>query len=97
MKNVNPLLTFLYKCYIIDEEGGIEAMDINPVVTIISQFGFPIAVALVLMWYIYKMNQEQKEERKAHKEEIDKLSKAVNNNTLVMQKLIDRLEVKGNE
>ena len=71
-------------------------MDINPVVTIISQFGFPIGISIILMWYIYRTNEEQKKERDNHKQEIDKLSEAVNNNTLVMQKLIDRLEVKSN-
>jgi len=71
-------------------------MDINPVVTIISQFGFPIGISIILMWYIYHTTEEQKKERDNHKQEIDKLSEAVNNNTLVMQKLIDRLEVKSN-
>ena len=71
-------------------------MDINPVITIISQFGFPIGISIILMWYIYHTNEEQKKERDNHKQEIDKLSEAVNNNTLVMQKLIDRLEVKSN-
>ena len=39
----------------------------------------------MLFWYINKRDD-------IHKEEINKLSEAVNNNTLVMQKLLDRLE-----
>lgn len=63
-------------------------MDVQTVTTIISTVGFPIAVCLVCFWYINKM-QEQ------HKAETDKLAEALNNNTLVMQKLIDNLESRG--
>lgn len=63
-------------------------MDVQTVTTIISTVGFPICVCLLCFWYINKM-QEQ------HKAETDKLAEALNNNTLVMQKLIDNLESKG--
>ena len=59
-------------------------MDINAVTTLITSVGFPIAVCLVCFWYINKM-QEQ------HKEETKQLAGALNNNTLVMQKLVDKL------
>lgn len=54
------------------------------IVSIITQLGFPVAMCLLLFWYITKKDE-------AHKEEIDKMSEAVNNNTIVMQKLIDKL------
>lgn len=57
----------------------------DTIAQIISQLGFQIAVACVCFWYINKQ-QEQ------HKEEINKLSEAVNNNTLVIQKLLDKWE-----
>lgn len=60
-------------------------MDVTNVVQIISTLGFPIAVCLVCFWYINK-TQEQ------HKEEINGLAQALNNNTLVMQKLVDKLD-----
>ena len=60
-------------------------MDVQTITTIISTVGFPIAVCLVCFWYINKM-QEQ------HKAETDKLAEALNNNTLVMQTLIDKLD-----
>lgn len=63
-------------------------MGVQDVTSIISTVGFPIAVCLICFWYINKM-QEQ------HKAETDKLAEALNNNTLVMQKLIDNLESKG--
>lgn len=63
-------------------------MDVQAVASIITNVGFPIAVCLICFWYINKM-QEQ------HKAETDKLAEALNNNTLVMQKLINNLENKG--
>lgn len=59
-------------------------MGVNEVVNIITTVGFPIAVCLICFWYINKM-QEQ------HKAETDKLAEALNNNTLVMQQLVDKL------
>lgn len=77
-------------------------MDANQIVLLISNLGFPIVIAILLFGYLKKREDAHDEERKAeteahkqeqeqHKEEIDKLSEAVNNNTLVMQKLIDKL------
>ena len=63
-------------------------MDVQAVTSIITTVGFPIAVCLICFWYINKM-QEQ------HKDETDKLAEALNNNTLVIQKLINNLENKG--
>lgn len=60
-------------------------MDANVILQAISTVGFPIVVCLICFWYI-KESQEQ------HKQEIDKLSDALNNNTLVMQKLVDKLD-----
>lgn len=59
-------------------------MAVNDVMDIITNVGFPIAVCLICFWYINKM-QEQ------HKAETDKLAEALNNNTLVMQRLVDKL------
>lgn len=59
-------------------------MAVNDVMEIITNVGFPIAVCLICFWYINKM-QEQ------HKAETDKLAEALNNNTLVMQQLVDKL------
>ena len=55
------------------------------VTTLIGNLGFPIAACVALFWY---MNKQQK----AHKEEMDKMSEAINNNTQVMQKFISQYE-----
>lgn len=61
-------------------------MDASAVIQIISNVGFPIAVCLICFWYVNKLTE-------THKDEVDKLTDALNNNTLVMQKLCDKLGV----
>lgn len=57
---------------------------LDQVINIITSVGFPIAVCLICFWYINKMNEQ-------HKAEVSNLSDALNNNTIVMQKIYDRL------
>ena len=59
-------------------------MDFNTVTQFIGSLGFPIAVCLICFWYINKRED-------SHKDEVTKLAEAINNNTLVMQKLVARL------
>lgn len=59
-------------------------MDMATISQLISTIGFPIAVCLLCFWYINKM-QEQ------HRSEIGELTKALNNNTQVMQHLADMI------
>lgn len=58
---------------------------INDLSALISTLGFPIAMCLIMCYYINKIND-------AHKEETDKFAEALNNNTLVLQKLCDKLD-----
>ena len=60
-------------------------MDASNIVTVISQVGFPIAMCLVMAWYVKYTNDQ-------HKEEIDKITEALNNNTLAVQKLCERMD-----
>ena len=64
-------------------------MDVNTVTQFVSTLGFPIAVCLICFWYINKREEQ-------HKDEVTELAKAINNNTIVMQKLVDRLEGDSN-
>lgn len=59
-------------------------MDVASFTQIIGSLGFPIFVCIYLVW-----NQRQEEEM--HRQEVDKLSEAVINNTLVLQKLLDKM------
>lgn len=59
-------------------------MDPNVVTTIINNVGFPIATFFVCAWYINKQSDN-------HKEEIGKITEALNNNTVALTKLVERL------
>ena len=65
-------------------------------VQIISSLGFPIMAAIACGWFIkYQMDQykqDLKDIRMEHKEEIKDLQEVINQNTLVLQKLCDRLD-----
>lgn len=56
----------------------------NDVLSAISTVGFPIVACLLCGWYIkYQATQ--------HRSEISELSKAIENNTNVMTKLLERM------
>lgn len=70
----------------------------NDIMNAISVIGFPIVAAVACGMFIkwqYTENQKQiSEMRQEHKEEVYKMTEALNNNTLALQKLIDKLELK---
>ena len=65
-------------------------------VQLIQSLGFPIIACCAIGWYWRDMIQSflEREEREGerHKEEVEKFSEALNANTLVLQKLCDRLD-----
>lgn len=63
--------------------GGV-GMDIETITNLLSNFAFPVVCVVVLfvMWY---------RETEKHEAEMDKMTEALNNNTLAMQKLVDKL------
>ena len=62
--------------------------------TLITTVGFPIAMCLLFAWYIYKRDEKDSAKDSEHKEEVDKLSEAITNNTVVMEKLLKVLSLK---
>ena len=54
------------------------------VVQLIRDLGFPIAVAVALFWKNMKDGEQ-------HKTEMDKMTEAVNNNTLALTELKDKI------
>lgn len=65
-------------------------MDITVILQVITTVGFPITMCLILMWYIMKSNEY-------HKEETKDFTDALNRNTLVLQKLCDKLDIEMEE
>jgi hypothetical protein len=61
-------------------EKNMEAL--TGITTVISTVGFPIAICLILLWYIYKLSE-------MHKSETKEFTEALNQNTLALQKLSD--------
>ena len=60
-------------------------MDVTALCTLISNMGFPIA-CVVAMFYMWN------KEREEHKAESDKWVEAINNNTTVMNKVLDAIQ-----
>lgn len=52
----------------------------------ITNVGFPIAMCLILLWYIREQNT-------THKDETASFVKAINKNTIVLQQLCDKLNL----
>jgi len=60
-------------------------MDIASISQLVSSVGFPIAMCGLMAYYI-KYTEDR------HREEVNGLRDALNNNTTVLQKLVDTLE-----
>lgn len=71
-----------------------EKIIMQEVETLITTVGFPIAMCLLFAWYIYKRDEKDSAKDMEHKQEVDKLSEAISNNTIVMEKLLKLLSLK---
>lgn len=60
-------------------------MDVGAITSLIGSLGFPIVCCIAMFSMLNK-------ERDAHKEEMDKLNTTINNNTLALQALTDKME-----
>lgn len=65
-------------------------MNTAELVSLIANIGFPITACVALFIYSNK-------EREKNNETIEKLRETINNNTLVVQKLLDKLDMKEGE
>ena len=60
-------------------------MDVSAIVQVVGSLGFPIAACIAVFWYLMKESEN-------HKAEVNKLSEALQNNTVALTKLCDELE-----
>lgn len=64
--------------------------------SVIGQYAFPIVMCILIGWYVKyredKHSDEIKETRESHKAEMDKVTDALNNNTLALQHLTDYMQ-----
>ena len=62
---------------------------LNDIVNAISTVGFPIVVCIIMIY----LNEKQSER---HKEEADKMTIALNNNTIVIQQILEHMRGENN-
>ena len=71
-------------------------MDANIIISLIGSLGFPIVACIGIAIFFQQTNNNYrndiKEMNSNHKSEMDKITETINNNTLVIQKLVDRME-----
>lgn len=71
-------------------------MDFNTIISAIGSVGFPIVACIAIAWFFNKVNENYRQDIKeltaSHKEEAQSMRDALNNNTLALQKLLDKLE-----
>lgn len=65
-------------------------MDTNAIVQLVSSLGFPIACCIAMFWQNNKLNE-------SHKAEVSKLNEAINNNTIALNHIIDKLGGTSND
>ena len=61
-------------------------MDYPVIMQTIGSVGFPIAMCLAMFFYMIKQNE-------LHKAEIDRITEALNNNTIALNRLHDKMGV----
>lgn len=70
-------------------------MDMSQILEIIGTVGFPIAAAIGLSWYVVTTNRENNARidrlQEDHKIEVAKFTEALNNNTMALQQLCDKI------
>lgn len=69
---------------------------INLVIEMIKSLGFPIFAFVAVLWMYYDTVNKHREEisklNEEHGDEVDAFIDALNNNTVILQKLCDKLE-----
>lgn len=70
-------------------------MEVNALSQIIMTIGFPIVACCACGWFIFYMTKAHREElqrfQDLHNGEIKEITAAINNNTLALQKLVDKI------
>lgn len=70
-------------------------MTVNDIVTIVTTVGFPIVACGAMAWYVKYISDRHSKEvqqlNEQHQEEMKQVTTALNNNTLALQKLCDKI------
>ena len=70
-------------------------MSAQDYINLISTLGFPIIMCGAMAWYVKDTSDKHRDEvgqlNKQHNDEIQQVATALNNNTLALQRLCDKL------
>lgn len=73
----------------------------NEVLQIINTVGFPSAMCIFLCWYVKDSSEKNREEIKKindeHREEVKEITRALENNTIALTRLCEKMENGENE
>ena len=73
-------------------------MDMNVIMQAVTTVGFPIVCCGAMAWYVKYVTDKNREQismlNEQHHSEMNQVTEAVNNNTLALQKLCDKLDAK---
>lgn len=58
------------------------------IINSVSAVGFPIVIALIMIYVVFNMNKQ-------HREESEELRKSIENNTIAITQLVELLHNKG--
>lgn len=74
-------------------------MDWSAITQAVTTIGFPIVMCGAMAWYVKYITDKHREEvtklNEQHQQEMDKVTTAINNNTLALTKLCERMEKEG--
>jgi hypothetical protein len=77
----------------------VRAVDIKVLLDAVSLVGFPIVMCLVFMYYVKYLTDKNAEQidkmNDQHRQETTELTKAVENNTLALTRLIEKMDKEG--
>ena len=72
------------------------ATEIGTITQLITTVGFPIAMCCVMCWFVYDSNSKHRTDintlNEQHRQEMNDLKEAINNNTIAITKLCERIE-----
>ena len=72
----------------------------DQIFSMVGQYAFPIVACVVMGWYVKYIQDNYRKDISEisgrHKQEMDQVTAALNNNTLAIQKLTDYIERDGN-
>lgn len=74
-------------------------MDWGAITQAVTTIGFPIVMCGAMAWYVKYITDKHREEvtklNEQHQQEMEKVTTAINNNTIALTKLCERMEKEG--